>query len=327
MDDNKKKKAKYKIKNWPKYNAALKARGSLTVWCGEDIKEGWYNDGHGKRGRPVVYSDLAIETALTLQAVFKLPLRATEGFVNSLFKLMDVPLKCPNYSTLSRRRGTLDVTIQQYVSKNEPLNIAIDSTGLKVFGEGEWKVRKHGVGKRRTWRKLHLAVDVKSNQILASTLTLNDVHDCEVFGDLIAQIDQPIDSCSADGAYDTKPCYQTLHNKNITPKIPPQRNAKCQSPGGIMGAKDDPALRPRDKAIRRIHELGNTDEARKTLKQEINYHDRSLSETAMFRRKQLFSPKLSARLFHNQITESNIIINALNKVTSLGMPDSLMIPA
>jgi Transposase DDE domain len=325
MNDNKVVKARYKVKNWREYNKSLRARGSITLWLSEEAQDGWHAFCLDKRGRPAVYSDLAIETALTIKAVFGLPLRGTQGFVDSLFRLLGTPLKCPDYSTLSRRGGKLAVQISPRKTA-EPLVIAIDSTGLKVYGEGEWKVRKHGAGKRRTWRKLHLAVDVKTNDIVASILTENDLADCEVLPELLAQIDQPIAAVSADGAYDTKDCHEAITAKNATPKVPPREGAVVQCPQ-IITAKYNPALAHRDAAIRRIHALGGGEEARKTWKTEVGYHQRSLSETAMFRRKTLFSPKLSARKFQNQQQESALIINAINTMTRLGMPDSIKVAA
>ena len=216
-----------------------------------------------------------------------------------------------------------------------------------MYGEGEWKVRQHGVSKRRTWRKLHLAVDVKTNEIVASILTTNDIADCEVLPALLGQIKQPVAAVSADDAYDTKGCYEAIHKAKAIPKIPPREGAAVQCPQ-IITAKYNPALAPRDDAIHRITALGGDEQARKQWKIETGYHERSLSETAMFRRKtslrfasdcsgkpftgwfsfsSQFSPKLSARKFQNQQQESNLIINAINTMTALGMPQAYKIAA
>jgi IS5 family transposase len=325
MNDNNKAKTKYKLKNWSEYNRALRDRYSVTVWLSDEAQSGWHAQGGSKRGHPQIYSNKAIEAALTIGAVFGLPLRGCQGFVDSLFKQMGVSLRCPDYSTLCRRRRDLIIRIPQRKAI-EGLVIAIDSTGLKVYGEGEWKVRKHGASKRRTWRKLHLAVDVKTNEIMGSVLTENDAADCEVLPDLLGQIKQPIAAVSADGAYDTKGCYEAIHKIKAIPKIPPREGAMVQCPQ-IITAKYNPALALRDTAIRRITALGGDEEARKQWKIETGYHERSLSETAMFRRKTLFSPKLSARKFINQQQESNLIINAINTMTALGMPKSYKIAA
>jgi Transposase DDE domain len=169
-------------------------------------------------------------------------------------------------------------------------------------------------------------VDVKTNEIVASMLTENDVADCEILPDLLAQIEQPIEAVSADGAYDTTGCYEAITKAKAVPKIPPREGARVQCPQ-IITAKYNPALAPRDNAIRRIEALGGNDDARKEWKIEIGYHERSLSETAMFRRKTLFNPKLSARKLQNQQQESALIINAMNKMIRLGMPQSYKIAA
>lgn len=329
MDESKQAKARYKIKNWPAYNKALRQRGSVTVWLSDDARQGWLTQPSGEakagRGHPPVYSDGAIEAALTLGSVFGLPLRGTQGFVDSLLGLMRSDLSCPDYTTLSRRRGALDVRIKASKSA-EPLVIAIDSTGLKVYGEGEWKVRQHKASKRRTWCKLHLAVDVKTHEIVATLLTDNSVADCEAMPDLIKQVQQPIAAVSADGAYDTTGCYNALAGIKAKPLIPPRTGAALQCPH-IITADYNPALAPRDAAIRRIAALGGTDDARSAWKKEVGYHERSLAETAMFRRKTLFSPKLSARKLTNQKQESALIINAMNTMTRLGMPVSYKVPA
>lgn len=325
MNDNNKPKSKYKIKNWPEYNGSLRQRYSITVWMSEEAHFGWHSEESSKRGHPRVYSDKAVEAALTIGAVFGMPLRGTQGFVDSLFVQMGSELRCPDYTTLCRRRGGLNITIPNR-RQAEPLHIAIDSTGLKIYGEGEWKVRKHGAGKRRTWRKLHLAVDVKTGAIIASHLTENDVGDCEVLPSLLGQVEAPVAAVSGDGAYDTKDCYEAIAAAKATPKIPPRDGAVVQCPH-IITAKYNPALAPRDTAIRRINALGGNDEARKNWKIEIGYHERSLSETAMFRRKTIFKPTLSARILKNQQQESALIIKALNTMTRLGMPDTYKIAA
>ncbi len=141
----------------------------------------------------------------TIQSVFHLPGRQAEGFLESLFMLMGIELAVPDHSTLSRRLTKLSVELP-VIPKDKGVHVVVDSTGVKVYGEGEWKVRTHGVAKRKTWRKLHLGVDEESGEILAAVVTTNDLADCEVLPDLLEQIDQPIEQVSGDGGYDTKGC-------------------------------------------------------------------------------------------------------------------------
>jgi hypothetical protein len=307
---------KYKIRNWSQYNAALKKRGSLTIWIEGKESADWYNETlTGKSGASYIYSRTAIQCCLMVREVFKLPLRGTEGFMNSVFALAKIDLKCPDYTTLSRRAKSLDVVYLRSENKT-PRHIVIDSTGLKVYGEGEWKVRSHGIGKRRTWRKLHLAVDVDSQEIIAVQLTENSVGDCEVLPDLLDQIDpnDDLEAVGADGAYDTKNCHKVIRERGAKGLIPPQENA-VEWPD-----LPDGSAHPRTVILR---EINQTDRA--TWKEKSGYHKRSLSETAMFRVKQIFGSNLKNRLFQNQITEGYLRIAALNKMTALGMPDSIKI--
>jgi Transposase DDE domain len=156
-------KAVYRIRNWSDYNRALVRRGSLTVWVDQESLDAWNYQGPAQWGGQYVYSDTAMQCLLTLRAVFHLPLRATQGMAQSVFQLMGLDLAVPHYSTLSRRAADLEVDLAR--KSQGPLHLVLDSTGLKVYGEGEWKVRKHGYSKRRTWRKLHLAIDARSHEI------------------------------------------------------------------------------------------------------------------------------------------------------------------
>ncbi len=221
----------------------------------------------GKRGRPQLYSDHVILMALSIKNVFKLPLRATQGFLKSILKMMNLHLSVPNYTLLSKRAKTLEVPLLR-LSKGENLDVVIDSTGLKIYGEGEWKVRTHGVSKRRTWRKIHLGVDPKSKEILASVITTNDVKDGEVLAEVLDQIPGALNMVALDGAYDEGRCYEAISRRLATPVIPPRKGARK----GV--------IEPRNHAIQRIQET-----SLKEWKIEANYHKRSLAETTMFRYK------------------------------------------
>jgi len=312
-------KKKYRIKNWKEYNEALKQRGSVDFWIDESVTKSWYTQKHtGKKGHPQLYASSTIQCALTLQAVFHLPLRATQGFLSSLLKLLNLSkLPTPDYSTLSRRRSAFPV-ILPYKKQGGVINIVLDSTGLKVYGEGEWKVRQHGYTKRRTWRKLHLALDPKTHMIEASVLTTNACSDSQAFSDLLGQVNKnvKIASVSGDGAYDTKTCYEMLENRGAKAKIPPRRNARCSGQNEI-----DSGFSPgnaRNENLRTIQKVG-----RKQWKQQSGYHTRSLAETAMFRFKKIFGGSLSSRKLLSQVAEAHIKCCALNRMSAIGMPVSV----
>ena len=200
-------KQKFRITNWSTYNKALINRGSLTFWLDDEAIQAWYESATpSSRGRPQRYSDLAITTVLVIKRVFRLTLRAAQGFIDSIFALMNVPLRCPDYTSVSKRAKPVNVSFKTS-TRGEIAHLVIDSTGLKVFGEGEWKVKKHGQERRRIWRKLHLAVDSNTHEIICADLSLNNVTDSEAFPGLIRQTHRKIRAASADGAYDTRLCH------------------------------------------------------------------------------------------------------------------------
>lgn len=302
----------YRIRNWSDYNAALVARGSLDVWVDEAVLSEWKNtEKTGKRGASNSYSDLAIETLLTLKSVYRQKLRQTIGFARSIFKLMSVELELPHFTTLSRRAHRLDIKLSVSEAK-EPRHVVIDSTGVKVYGDGEWKARKHGVSKRRTWLKLHIGIDEKTGEILAGKVTPNSTGDSEVLGEMLDDIDGKIAQVSADGAYDRGYCYDYIDERGATAAIPPRKDAVIW----VHGNRKEPK-HPRDENLRRIRQVG-----RSKWKEETHYHRRSLSETGMYRLKTIFTGEVCARKLETQTTELMIECNALNTMTQLGMPDS-----
>lgn len=233
------KKKKYKVRNWKEYNQSLVDRGNIFFWFTDEAQEKWNEtEKTGKRGRPEMYSGLAIQAAMTLQQVFHLPLRQVEGLVNSLFTHMNIQLVSPDFSTLSIRGETLAVKIRVKESGKEPLHVVVDSTGIKVYGEGEWKVRMHGWGKHRTWKQdvflLHIGFDEKTKEILMGEVTGNDTHDGEMLETILNGIPEDISQVSADGAYDTRKCYETISKCGAKATVPPQKNAKIWEHGKIL---------------------------------------------------------------------------------------------
>ena len=321
MSKNKKKtrshpKKLYRVRNWAEYDAALVNRGSLTIWMSEDAIAGWKeNKEPKKRGRQREYSDLAIEMALTLKEVYHLTNRSTEGFLLSLFEIMEIDLPVPDHTTLSVRGKGLEVHLPK--KKSTSLHIVVDSTGLKIYGEGEWKTRKHGISKRRTWRKLHLSVNPENGQIEAVFLSEAGKTDADAVDPMLAEIDQELESFGADGAYDKRKVYQEVrdHSPDSQINIPPRKDAHIWQHGNCKAPPH-----PRDENLRYIRKHG-----RPAWKRDSNYHQRSLSETAMFRMKTIFGGSLSARLLETQSTQARIRCRALNIMTHLGMPDSYQV--
>jgi IS5 family transposase len=308
----KSKKKPYRIRNWPDYNTALVQRGSLILWLNPEAVRNWHNQARtGKRGKPRLYTDQAITCALRLKEVYRLPLRATQGLLRSLVALLGGGVSVPHYSTLCRRRPALSVDLSA-PAVTGPLHLVVDGTGLKVFGDGEWKVRQHGVSKRRTWRKVHLAVDEATGFVRAATTTANSVSDGEVLPSLLDQVPEPVAQVSADGGYDRRTCYEAIARRGARAVIPPRRGAKIWRHGNSKQER-----LARDENLRRIRKVG-----RAKWKRESNYHRRSLAETAVFRFKTIFGGTLSARKEAAQDRETLLRFSALNQMTALGMPES-----
>ncbi len=302
----------YRVQNWSEYDKALVQRGSITFWLAEDLEKVWLYAGEKQRGSQFDYSDKAIEIMLTIKEVFHLTNRGVEGFVRSLFEIMDIHLPVPDHTTLSKRGKRLKVKLPR--KTGESLNLVLDSTGLKIYGEGEWKVRKHGYSKHRTWRKLHLGANPENGEIQAVVLTENSVSDDAVVKDMLKQIEETLLACAADGAYDQRKVYEALnlHSPEVDILIPPRKNARIWQHGNSKADR-----LKRDENLRYIRKHG-----RKSWKANSGYHIRSLAETLMFRLKTIFGEKLSARLLETQTTQAMIRCLALNQMTQLGMPES-----
>jgi hypothetical protein len=310
------KKGTYRIRNWSEYNRALTQRGSITIWFSDDAIDKWRETKQsGGRGRPRTYSDDAILCALMIRAVHHKSLRALVGFLKSLMQLLGLSLPVPCYTRICRRAGELGQVLRR-LSRRLPADVVFDSTGLKVYGEGEWKVRQHGKGRRRTWRKLHLAICPKTDEIILAELTDSSEADCEAFLRMQGHLPASVRRGYLDGAYDTSSCYRALADRNIRPIIPPRR-------GGVWSNEiAQPWMKPRNDALLAIHILGGDDQARKIWKKITGYHTRSLAETGMYRFKTLFGGTLKARKLHYQRAEVYAKSLAMNKMTRIGMPNS-----
>jgi hypothetical protein len=299
-------KTPYKTTNWHSYNQALRQRGSLTVWFDSSMQ--WEAAPSGRRGRQQAYSDAAIQACLTIKVLLGLPLRQTTGFVASLLELSGLGWAVPDFSTLSRRQKTLDVTIPYRGSKGA-IHLLVDSTGIKVEGEGEWHARKHGGSKRRVWRKIHLGIDEETLEIRAVEVTSSNVGDAPMLPNLLAQIsaNEDIATVTADGAYDTRACHDAIAARGAAAIIPPRRNARPWKP-------DTAGARARNEILRASKHLG-----RALWRNWSGYHRRSRVETKMNCVK-LLGQRLMSREFDRQVAEVQIRVAVLNRFTALGIP-------
>lgn len=306
-------KRNYRVRNWKKYNAALINRGKITLWLDEKSIRSWYAKPTVKtRGRARKYSNFAIMTTLLLKQIYRLTLRACEGFVCSLVELLKLKIDVPSYTQISRGQAT--VHLPKLPTQSNGIHIVIDSSGLKIFGEGEWKVRQHGYDKRRTWRKLHIGIDEKSKLIVTALLTENNCGDDKKLPDLLDQYEGKLHQVSADGAYDSHACFDDIARRGAVATIPPQPNPKHK----LKTIKQ--IQRPRDRVVWEIQQQG-----RIQWKQQSGYHRRSLVENGFYRYKQLLGDKLTSRLLPNQHAEAIIKCHILNKLALIGMPLSVAV--
>jgi hypothetical protein len=289
--------SRYKVTNWKEYDASLVQRGNIAFWISEDAISKWHpSPERNRQGGQTKYSDIAIQTCLVMRSVYKLPLRQTEGFVNSLIKLLELDISSPDHTTISRRSEDLEV-ISKSLKKEVPITILIDSTGLKISGSGEWEEEKHGKGRKKQWRKLHLAIDEETLEIVATTLTSNRVSDPSKIMPLINQTESEINTIKADGAYDNDPLRKKLDNLNIDSIFPPRSDA-------VLSQNYQHNPTSRDKAIERIKKDG-----REIWEYASGYSKRNLVENSMFRYKNIIGSTLRSKTFTRQETEVNIGIS------------------
>ncbi|MCZ4270144.1 IS5 family transposase [Rhodobacteraceae bacterium G21628-S1] len=292
--------ARYRTTNWSSYNASLREQGSLLVWVDKDMS--WRAPRDGRTRRPAVFSDAAIQFCLSIKILFKLPLRQTSGMVASLLKLAGLDWPVPDFSTLCRRQKTL-----AYRRADGPLNLLVDSTGIKFLGDGEWQVRKHGVQGRRQWCKVHFAMDPTTSDIRAVEFTPSRDGDSPVLPDLLGQVpeDEQIGTVTADGAYDTRRCQTAILARKAIPIIPIRKN-------GRLWKDDSPAARARSETLRATRYYG-----RAFWKRWTGYHARSRIEAKM-RCLNSFGERIMARDPDRQTAEIHIRIALMNRFNALG---------
>src|SRR5829696_685264 len=308
-------KARYKVCNWPEYDKALQQRGSLTMWVTPEALAAWHPPKTGRRGRSREYSDLAIETGHLLRLALGRPWRQTEGLLGSPATLLGLSIGVPDHTTPSRRSPGLSLARSlAQAQRTGPVYVVIDSTGLKVYGADAWLAEKHGERGQRSWRKLHLAVDPNSGEILASELTTTEEGDAALVGPLLDQITGLIASVTADGAYDGEPVYRAVTERQPHPPaaviIPPRATA-------VPSPTADTTPSQRDQHLRMIQDRG-----RLGWQRAVGYGRRSLGETAVFRYKTIIGRSLRARTLSSQKTEARVACSVLNRMTRLGMPVS-----
>src|SRR3954453_13922281 len=304
-------KQKHRVTNWAEYDAALRARGSLTVWFTPEAVAAWAAAPRTTWGGQASYSDLAIATALTLRAVFHLALRQTEGLIGSILQLLDLDLTVPDHSTLSRRAETLKLPKPRSGPGCGPVHLLVDSTGLRLCGPGEWLVEKHGTKRRRAWRVLHLATDADTGRIVASVLTHKEAGEGSQVGPLLDQGDGPVASVTGDGAYDRDDVYAEVaaRHPEAAVVVPPRANA-------VLSAAAQSTPTQRDAHLRCIAEHG-----RMGWQRASGYGWRALVESDIPRWKRVVGDGLRFQTDGRQATEVAIAADVLNRMLELGRPE------
>jgi hypothetical protein len=306
---------RYRVRNWRDYDRSLQSRGDLTLWFSEEGIKAWRQRGRRSPGGRRVYADTAIETALTVRLVYGLALRQTEGFLRSVCRMLELDLPVPDHSTLSRRASRLGKLRLRRRDVTGPIHVLIDSTGVRVHAG-----KLSQPPRNRAWRKLHLAVDARSGAIAAMELTSRRVHDSRQVPQLLNQVAAGLASFSADGAYDTERVYESVATHaaargRVMPRtlIPPSKPAQ-------LVVAPTAAMKQRNRNLRSVRKLG-----RRRWHAESGYSRRSLVETAMFRFKHILGRRLRARNTAGQEVEALIACRILNRMTELGMPDSVVV--
>ena len=296
--------SRFRTTNWSSYNDALRRRGSLLVWVDREME--WLAPASHRPGRPAIFSDTAIQFCLSIKVLFGLALRQTIGMVESLLRMAGLNWPVPDYSTLCRRQKTVTIQIP-FRRVGGDLNLLVDSTGVKMRGEGEWQVRKHGPGRRRQWRKVHLAMDTATGDVRAVEFTSSQTGDSPVLPGLLAQIaaDQTIGTVTADGAYDTRTCYTAITERGGTAVIPIRKN-------GRPWKEDCPSARTRNETLRATRYYG-----RAFWKRLTGYHARSRIEAQMLRLKS-FGERIASRDPDRQAAEVHTRIALMNRFSALG---------
>lgn len=307
-------KQRRRVTNWKEYDAALRRRGSLTVWFTDAAIAAWRAAPRVTPGGQPHYSPLAITTGLTLRAVFRLALRQTEGLIGSILRLLGLDLAVPDHSTMSRRAETLAVPPRPR-SATGPLHLLVDSTGLKLCGSGEWLIEKHGTKKRRSWRKLHIGVDADTGQIVAAEVTTNDVDDGSRVGPLLEQVMDPVASFTGDGAYDRDDVYGAVAGRHPEAAVvaPPRSTA-------VPSETAETAPTQRGRHLQMIAERG-----RMGWQKAAGYNRRALVEAPISRYKRVIGDALRFRTVSRQATEVAIAVNVLNRMLECGRPKSVRV--
>ena len=287
-------------RNWHKYNQDLVKRGSITFFI--DSKALTEKPEENKRGRPRLFSHPLIHLLLVLKIQYRLTYRTLEGFAKSMLPHIQADIFLPTYSLICKRASKLEALLPR-LSSRRPKVVLLDATGIKVYGEGEWKVKMHGVSKRRKWIKLHIAVDEKTQEIIRLEVTKGHEADCKVGPKIIENLPKSVDTVIGDGGYDTKRCRQAIYQMGAKELIPPRKNSRLS-----------PVLVRRNNALLEIKGLGGDQLAREIWGKLTGYSRRAIAETSFSRLKRLYGERFFSKKVETQKVEGHIKCKMLNQM-------------
>ena len=287
-------------RNWHKYNQDLIKRGSITFFI--DSKALTEKPEENKRGRPRLFSHPLIHLLLVLKIQYRLTYRTLEGFAKSMLPHIQANIFLPTYSLICKRASNLEALLPK-LSSRRPKVVLLDATGIKVYGEGEWKVKMHGASKRRKWIKLHIAVDEKTQEIIHLEVSNGHEADCKVGPKIITNLPKSVDTVIGDEGYDTKRCRQAIHQTGAKELIPPRKNGRLS-----------PALVARNNAVLEIKGLGGDQLAREIWGKLTGYSRRTLAETSFSRLKRLYGERFFSKKMKTQKVEGHIKCKMLNQM-------------
>ena len=292
-------------RNWRQYNKTLVQRGSLTFLIDLKSMKAMKPQAKKGRGRPLEFSNQLIQILLMIKIHYKMPYRMLEGFTRFFLEQMRFFTKVPTYSLTCKRAKAL-ITCLPKLSSCRSTTIIVDATGIKVQGEGEWKVKVHGKGRPRKWIKLHVAIDAKTQEIIGEILTEASMDDGKAFPAVMEQVSNRIDTIIGDGAYDDKDVRDLIKKKGGTALIPPPKNAICR---GIDSE--------RDQAVQIIRAFGGDKIAKSIWGKLTGYSRRALVETTFSRYKKMFGDRCFSRTRERQIVENRLKCVILNQMMKM----------
>lgn len=302
--------SKFKVTNWSEYNDFLRRRGRIDFMISENLCEGWYEDDHldKKPGRKKTYSDQAIIQVLEIRYLFGFKLRQTQGFLDWVFKIADLAINCPDYTTLSKRGKKLKIKLEAIDNNEEVSYVSMDSSGIQTYTGNEWLENKHGKRyNRRTWKKVHIIVNNKG-LITANSTTEHNVDDRSQVAELLTGINPK--EFLADPGYDGEEIYQLLRSKGIKPTIrPPNRLAETKI-NHLKTERDIEVEYQRNKGYQ-------------AWRVKSKYGRREMSENTFFRFKNSFGSQFLSRGIENMKNEITIKCRLLNKMFQIGKPISI----